>query len=203
MEVVTLLLLHVKRYTAVKVHENQTTIEKIFIVNQDDQYMKRVLFLLMICLAFCFIVGCCNPPPLPPAPETPQSYYNESYNGSRIHTIPLIPSRIEIAWKPKPTETIPPMYEVQIETYKNPLGSDPYISTTFRGGSGQVYTQSMDALVLRSDNMIEFESIPYPEVGSQIIMNGTTGTDRLVVDIVLANERYRVVDELMPLKSYN
>ena len=95
------------------------------------------------------------------------------------------------------------MYEVQIETYKNPLGSDPFISTTFRGGSGQAYTQSMDALVLRSDNMIEFESIPYPQVGSQIIMNGTTGTDRLVVDIVMANERYRVVDELMPLKSYN
>ena len=67
------------------------------------------------------------------------------------------------------------MYDVQIETYKNPLGSDPYISTTFRGGSGQVYTQSMDALVLRSDNLIEFELIPYPQVGSQIIMNGTTG----------------------------
>jgi len=95
------------------------------------------------------------------------------------------------------------MYEVQVETYKNPLGADPYISITFRGGSGQVYTQSMDALVLRSDNSIEFESLPYPLVGSQIIMNGTTGTDRLVVDIVMANERYRVVDELLPLKSYN
>jgi hypothetical protein len=34
-------------------------------------------------------------------------------------------------------------------------------------------------------------------------MNGTSGTDRLVVDIVMANERYRVVDELLPLKSYN
>jgi hypothetical protein len=165
--------------------------------------MKKVLFLLIICLTFCFIMGCCNPPPLPPPPENPQAYYNGTYNGSTIHTVPLIPSRIEIAWKPKPTETIPPMYEVQIETYKNPLGSDPFISTTFRGGSGQAYTQSMDALVLRSDNIIEFESIPYPLVGSQIIMNGTTGTDRLVVDIVMANERYRVVDELMPLKSYN
>jgi hypothetical protein len=147
-------------------------------------------------------MGCCNPPPARPPSENNQSYY-KGYNGSSIYTIPLIPSRIEIAWKPKPTETIPSMYEVQIETYKNPLGSDPFISTTFRGGSGQAYTQSMDALVLRSDNMIEFESIPYPQVGSQIIMNGTTGTDRLVVDIVMANERYRVVDELMPLKSYN
>ena len=168
--------------------------------------MKRVFSLLIICLTFCFIMGCCNPPPpRPPAenPQSSQSYYNGSYNGSTIHTIPLIPSRIEIAWKPKPTETIPPMYQVQIETYKNPLGSDPYISTTFRGGSGQAYTQSMDALVLRSDNSIEFESLPYPQVGSQIIMNGTTGTDRLVVDIVMANERYRVVDELLPLKSYN
>jgi hypothetical protein len=165
--------------------------------------MKRMLLLLTICMTFCLISGCCNPPPARPQPENPQSYYNESLNGSRIHTIPLIPSRIEIAWKPKPTETIPPMYEVQIETYKNPLGSDPYISTTFRGGSGQVYTQSMDALVLRSDNLIEFESIPYPQVGSQIIMNGTTGTDRLVVDIVMANERYRVVDELLPLRPSN
>ena len=164
--------------------------------------MKRVLFLLIICLTFCFIIGCCNPPPSPPASENPQASQSY-YNGSTLHTIPLIPSRIEIAWKPKPTETIPSMYEVQIETYKNPLGSDPFISTTFRGGSGQAYTQSMDALVLRSDNLIEFESIPYPQVGSQIIMNGTTGTDRLVVDIVMANERYRVVDELLPLKAYN
>jgi hypothetical protein len=164
--------------------------------------MKRVLFLLIICLTFCFIIGCCNPPPSPPASENPQSSQSY-YNGSKIHTIPLIPSRIEIAWKPKPTETIPSMYQVQIETYKNPLGSDPYISITFRGGSGQAYTQSMDALVLRSDNTIEFGSSPYPQVGSQIILNGTTGTDRLIVDIVMANERYRVVDELMPLKSYN
>jgi len=166
--------------------------------------MKRVLFLLIICLTFCFVIGCCNPPPSPPAAsENPQSNYKGSYNGSRMYTIPLVPSRIEIAWKPKPTEMIPSMYQVQIETYKNPLGSDPFISTTFRGGAGQGYTQSMDALVLRSDNLIEFESLPYPQVGSQIIMNGTTGTDRLIVDIVMANERYRVVDELMPLKSYN
>lgn len=164
--------------------------------------MKRVVALLIICITFCFIMGCCNPPPVRPPSENPQASQSY-YNGSTLHTIPLIPSRIEIAWKPKPTETIPPMYEVQIETYKNPLGSDPFISTTFRGGSGQAYTQSMDALVLRSDNTIEFESIPYPQVGSQIIMNGTTGTDRLVVDIVMANERYRVVDELLPLKSYN
>jgi hypothetical protein len=194
----------------ITVLENRDATEKIFIVNLNYQYMKRVFSLVIICITFCFIMGCCNPPPVRPQSENPQSsqsYYNGSSIrtniGSSIHTIPLIPSRIEIAWKPKPTETIPSMYEVQIETYKNPLGSDPYISTTFRGGSGQVYTQSMDALVLRSDNIIEFESIPYPQVGSQIIMNGTTGTDRLVVYIVLSNERYRVVDELLPLKSYS
>jgi hypothetical protein len=94
------------------------------------------------------------------------------------------------------------MYQVQIETYKNPLASDPYISTTFRGGAGQIYTQSMEALVLRSDNRVEYETIAYPQVGSQIILNGTTGTDRLIVDIIMANQKYRVVDELMPLKSY-
>jgi hypothetical protein len=60
----------------------------------------------------------------------------------------------------------------------------------------------MEALVLRSDNMVEYESIAYPQVGSQIILNGTTGTDRLIVDIIMANQKYRVVDELMPLKSY-
>lgn len=94
------------------------------------------------------------------------------------------------------------MYQVQIGTYKNPLASDPYISITFQGGAGQIYTQSMEALVLRSDNRVEYEVIAYPQVGSQIILNGTTGTDRLIVDIIMANQKYRVVDELMPLKTY-
>jgi len=90
------------------------------------------------------------------------------------------------------------MDEVQIETTKNPQTNDPFISVIFRGGSGQAFTQSIDALLLRSDNRIEFESIPYPRVGSRIILNGTTGTDRLVVDVVIANERYRVIDKLLP-----
>jgi hypothetical protein len=161
--------------------------------------MKRVLLLLIICLSFCFISGCCNPPPTRPQSENPQS----TYNLSSSRPFPAIPSSIEIAWKPRPTETIPSMYQVQIETYKNPLASDPYISTTFRGGAGQIYTQSMEALVLRSDNRVEYEAIAYPQVGSQIILNGTTGTDRLIVDIIMANQKYRVVDELMPLKSYD
>jgi hypothetical protein len=110
----------------------------------------------------------------------------------------VIPSKIEFAGIPQPTETIPVMDEVQIETTKNPQTNDPFISVIFRGGSGQAFTQSIDALLLRSDNRIEFESIPYPRVGSRIILNGTTGTDRLVVDVVIANERYRVIDKLLP-----
>jgi len=168
-------------------------IEKIFSIDKDDQCMKRVFIVLLICLAFFFIMGCCNAPP-----ARPQSYYNESSK----YPVPGVQSSINYTMVPGPTETIPSMYDVNIETYKNPLASDPYISVTFRGGLGQMYTQSMNAAVLRSDNIFEYNTVSYPAVGSQILLNGTTGTDRLVVEIIQSNQKYRVVDQLMPLKTY-
>jgi hypothetical protein len=156
--------------------------------------MKWFLGLLSVLLAACIIAGCCNAPMTRPGITV--------VNGSHFGTQPFSQAMV-FSLIPEPIDNLTPMYEVQVQAYKNPVASDPYITTTFRGGAGQVYTQSMEVTVIRSDKIIEFKSLPDPEVGSEIVLNGTPKTDRLVVDITYSSgDRYRVLDELMPLKSH-
>ena len=157
--------------------------------------MKWLLCLLTLCFVLYSITGCCNAPISRP-PVT--SGLNES---PHYGTTPFS-QQVIISLVPEPVDNMPAMYEVQIQAAKNPIASDPYISVNFRGGAGQAYTSSMEATVIRSDRAVEFQSLPNPQVGSEIILNGTPKTDRLIVDVTMfSGDRYRVLDELMPLKS--
>lgn len=172
-------------------------IETIFTVHPEDHSMKWLLCLLALCLAACSIAGCCNAPVS--RPPVASAVNDTPHYGTTPFSQPVVFSLI-----PDPVESMPAMYEVQVQAGKNPVASDPYISVNFRGGAGQMYTHSLEATVIRSDRTVEFESLPDPQVGSEIILNGTPKPDRLIVDITMSSgDRYRILDELMPLKSRN
>jgi len=152
--------------------------------------MKKLIGLFTLCMVAFMVAGCCMPPPTTEGIQTisPTSTAPEPSIGHNMI--------------PQPTDVIPPFYSITVQVGKNTVSVDPYITVSFRGGPGQEFTQSMHAIVYRSDGSTESGTVAYPQVGSEIILSGTTGTDRVVVDVTLVTgETYHSYDALVPFRN--
>lgn len=154
--------------------------------------MKKMIVLILICIVVTLLAGCSLPPPIPATDQA-----------QAPTTVPT-GSSITRNLVPQPTDVIPPVYTVTVEVGKNTVSIDPHISVIFRGGAGQEFTQIMNAIVFRSDGTNESAMVSYPRVGSELILPGTTGTDRVVVEIrLVTGETYRLYDALVPFRNLN
>jgi hypothetical protein len=108
---------------------------------------------------------------------------------------------------PEPTlEYIPgPMpsnYAVTTDIVRNTVSVKPDITVTYRGGRGINYVYSMEVIVTRSDGAVLRDSILRPRVNDAVVIEGTTGTDRVQVFITLVTRDpppgpYLIFDEEM------
>jgi hypothetical protein len=100
--------------------------------------------------------------------------------------------------QPKPTDVIPSTQQVAIQITKNTVAIDPWVSVLFAGGSGQSYITEINATIIRSDGITETKSASYPPMNTNIVLNGTTHTDRVIVDVSYTDgHTYTVKDELV------
>jgi hypothetical protein len=105
---------------------------------------------------------------------------------------------------PEPTDVVPPEYSVTVTVEKNTISTDPYIMASFRGGQGLGFVEQMQAIVYTSDGREEQETKDNPQMNTQIVLPGTTGTDRVMVYILLdTGDRYKVIDQDMPFQPIN
>jgi hypothetical protein len=147
--------------------------------------MKAFLSLLILGIALILVAGCSNQIVTPPANVT------------------LTPTPTEVAinlsdLKPKPTDVVPPFQQVAIQITKNTVATDPWVSVLFAGGSGQSYVTVMNTTIIRFDGIIETKSASYPAVNTNIFLNGTTRTDRVIVNVSYTDgNTYTVKDELV------
>jgi hypothetical protein len=150
--------------------------------------MKVILALLVSCIAIMMIAGCTSPvsPPVTPTTEaTP---------------VPTPTPDLE----PQPTSVVPPIYTVSIQVQKNPISTNPWISVVFEGGSGLGYAKLMDVTVIRSDGLEEEKSAINPSKGTQILFDGTTKTDRVIVNVSYVDGSiYTVTDVQVPFSNIN
>ena len=73
-----------------------------------------------------------------------------------------------------------------------------------RGGAGQSAVRVMTATIVRSDGLTEIKAAMYPEIGTTILLSGTTSTDRVIVNMSYTNgATYTVKDERVPFQSPN
>jgi hypothetical protein len=103
---------------------------------------------------------------------------------------------------PGPVVTVPPQQEVAIQVTRNPNTAFPYITVTFRGGYGQIYLQNIEVTVARSDGKVIQEVVPMTSsgqyaVGDYVNIEGTTGTDEVVVVVTLNRVDYKIYDEFL------
>jgi len=93
---------------------------------------------------------------------------------------------------------------VTVQVIKNTIATDPSITVTFEGGQGLAFVEFMTAKVIRSDGMVEQQTVENPQMGSEIVLSGTTGTDRVLVYVAIANGvTYKVFDKDMPFQPIN
>jgi hypothetical protein len=151
--------------------------------------MKRILFLLAACMAAVLIAGCTLPTTPPEGTPAPTPTPTITPPGDMV---------------PQPTSVVPPYYAVSVQVMKNTISTNPWISVTFEGGQGLGFATLMEATVIRSDGLIEMKSAQNPAIGTQLLLNGTTRTDRAIVNVTFVNgQTYTVKDELVPFQNIN
>ncbi|NTV00722.1 MAG: hypothetical protein HGA55_06345, partial [Methanoregulaceae archaeon] len=105
---------------------------------------------------------------------------------------------------PQPTSVVPPYYTVSIQVLKNTVSIDPYIVVTFNGGQGLGFATLMQATVIRADGTKESKSAIKPAINTELILDGTTRTDRVIVNVSYVDgSTYTVRDVLVPFQNIN
>jgi len=149
--------------------------------------MKKILPLLIFCIALILIAGC-NQMVTPK--ETPT-----------LTPTPTAQSTATPGLQPGPTDVVPPFQQVAIQVTKNTVATNPWVSVLFAGGSGQSYVTVMNATIIRSDGITETKSASYPPINTNLVFNGTTRTDRVIVNVSYTDgHTYTVKDELVPFQ---
>jgi hypothetical protein len=155
--------------------------------------MKAITSFLLICIGFIFVAGCTSPVVTPV--DTPTITPTPTPTLVPIPTPDLMP---------RPTDVIPPFQRVAIQVTKNTVATDPWISVLFAGGSGQSYITVMTAMIIRVDGFTETNSTMYPEIGTNLLLPGSTRTDRVIVNVTYTDGKtYTVKDERVPFQSPN
>lgn len=102
---------------------------------------------------------------------------------------------------PSPTDTFSPGTEVYIQVEKDPI--DNSIRVTFSGGPGQKVLKMLQATVYRSDGGVFDGTLP-PEVQESLVLQGSTGDDRVeVFAVYLSGNRYRIYDQILKQRARN
>ena len=157
--------------------------------------MKILLPLTLLCIGIVLSAGCTGPLITPAPTPTP------SPTPTPLPTPEPIPP---LGLEPRPTDVVPPYQRVVVQVTKNTVAIDPRVSVLFAGGPGQSAVRVMTATIVRSDGLTEIKAAMYPEIGTTILLSGTTRTDRVIVNMSYTNgATYTVKDERVPFQSPN
>jgi len=128
---------------------------------------------------------------------------------------PTTPPTVETTEPPTvPTTTVPtvdyidgPMpssQKVEVQVTRNTVSTDPYITISFRGGSGQNFLQRLDITVTRSDGSVVVDTLTRPQVNDKIDILGTRGVDNVKVVAQMSDgKRYLIYNQDLPFRSYS
>lgn len=156
--------------------------------------MKSTLILLaMACLLLCALsAGCTSPTQVeinpPGTTATPTAT-----------TLPpaTSPSTATVISTPLAVETLPSEQTVDIVVYKQ--RPDATIHLVYNGGMGEIFVQNVMMRVTRSDGQVNEhylnDGTRKPRRGDELVMDGTRGTDRVVVFLTSAGKTYKIFDE--------
>ncbi len=90
---------------------------------------------------------------------------------------------------------------VTVQVQKNTISTNPDITVSYRDGVGAYLVLSMEVEVVRSDGIVESQSVESPDQSTNVVLAGTTGTDRVIVYVTYANgATYKIYDAIAPFQ---
>jgi hypothetical protein len=102
---------------------------------------------------------------------------------------------------PVAVETLPAEQFVDLELSKQ--RPDSTIHLLYNGGKGEVFVQNVMMKVTRSDGQViqqyMNDSNRKPRRGDELVIEGTRGSDQVVVYLTSAGKTYKVIDKPMEL----
>jgi hypothetical protein len=102
--------------------------------------------------------------------------------------------------QPGPTQTIPAGETVSVSVEKAGTYSTTIVAH-FDGGKGINFVSRIEVRVTRPDGSTDVK-ILQPEVGKEVEIEGTQGTDRVEVTAYMKSGKvYKIIDQQMPYKT--
>jgi hypothetical protein len=162
--------------------------------------MKTIFYLGSISLILVLLLasGCTQPaaPAATPQPTTvPQ-------------TVPTTEVAVTTAAleTPGPTQTLPSIWNVNVQIGSNGQAINPQIIMTFQGGKGMDLIQGIDMQVTDSNGNVTTGQILQPlSAGETISLPGTMGNnDRAEVWVITPQgDQVKIIDQYVPFRSYH
>ena len=168
--------------------------------------MKKILTLalvLILSLVLVMAAGCAQPTTPTPATQVP-TQATEEITIAPTEATP-VPTTLA-STTPGAVQTLPAIWNVDVQVNSNGEAIDPQIILTFRGGKGLNLIPEIDVHVTRSDGVIEDAKMKQPlYVGQTVSLPGTReNKDRAeVYAITPQGERIKIYDAYVPFRSYN
>ena len=159
----------------------------------------RYIFSVFLVFLFLFTAAGCaqTKPPATPAPTAVETTATE------------VPATVATTFVPPTTEqvqSLPEIWGLEVQVYSNGEAINPMIEIINRGGKGLNFINQLDVKVTRSDGVVEDGQMVKPMyVGKTLELKGTTqNNDRVEVwAYTPENNRVKIVDKIVPFRSYN
>jgi len=153
----------------------------------------RTILVIAIVFLACILAAGCTQPQAPAPTPTPTLERPLTPVGTPIPAAPACSLTVG------PTQMVPDYESVSITVDRNTISEDPTITTRFNGGQGLGMVQTMTVTLIRSDCITDVQTRDDPGIGTSVTQMGTTGTDRVKVDVVMTSgDLYTVIDQLYP-----
>ncbi|HUU75984.1 MAG TPA: hypothetical protein VMW63_07840, partial [Methanoregulaceae archaeon] len=161
--------------------------------------MKQKILISFCIMAVLFLLAAgCTQPAAPPATPTPTAPPGTPVPTTSATVAPVItPDYIE--------GPIPSQYSVDVQVDRNTVSIDPKITITYRGGKGINFVSTLQVKVTTSDGrVITPDALYKPQVNDEVVVQGSTGTDRVEVFVTIVNgDRYKIYDQEHAFRTYS
>ncbi len=154
----------------------------------------------VLCIVFVIAAGCTQTgtPPVSPTPTTIQT------------TVPptATPTPTTMSLTPGPTQTLPEIWNIEVQVQSNGVSIDPQIIVSCQGGKGLNFIQQIDVRVTRSDGVVENAVMAKPLFkGKTVSLTSTTAPgyrDRAEVWATTPQgDKVKIFDDYIPFRTYN
>jgi hypothetical protein len=158
---------------------------------------SSMILFATLCLVLCALVaGCTSPTQAEIKPlETTVVPTPPPTTSTSVATVVSTPLAVE---------TLPAGQNVNVQVQKQ--RPDATIHLIYNGGEGAMFVQNIMMRVTRSDGQINEKYLNdgnrKPRQGDELVMDGSRGSDRVVVFLTSSGITYKIIDEPLALPYY-